>query len=272
MKAIELKKYFTEKKKNNTIGHAYLFSNVKYEDIEEIIKNICEYCFFSNSKLEFDFNPDIYLIEPEKDIIKKEKILELESNLSKTSQISDSKLYIIKECEKLNGAAANCLLKTLEEPRDNIYAFLITSNLEAVIPTIKSRCQIIKLENNTTNEADEEKIKTVLDFINMIEKYKEKSILRCNSNYRNLDKKDMKEILMLTQKFYKDCLNLKYNLKIECFEKYMDELEKVDKNNEVDKIVEKMKLLNDNINLLKYNLNINLFLDKFFIEFGRLYE
>ena len=117
MKLKELEKYFLDKKKINAIGHAYLFSNVDYNSIEETIKNICDKCFFLKNKLEFDFNPDIYIIEPEKDIIKKEKILELENCLSKTSQISENKLYIIKECDKLNAAAANCLLKTLEDAK-----------------------------------------------------------------------------------------------------------------------------------------------------------
>ena len=272
MNSKELEKYFSKMKKNNTIGHAYLFSNVKYENIEEIIKKISNSCFFSKSNIDFEFNPDVYIIEPEKDEIKKEKVLELENNLSKTSQISENKLYIIKECEKLNSSAANCLLKTLEEPKENIYAFLLTSNLEAVMLTIKSRCQIIKLENNEEEIIDTEELKNVINFAMNIEKYKTKSILQCNSFYKDIDKKSLKELLILLQKFYRDCLNLKYGLEIECFDEYIDELNKVSNNNDIEKIIAKMKLLNNSINVLKYNVNTNLFLDRLFIEFGRLYE
>ena len=272
MKANELKKYFSEKKKNNAIGHAYLFSNVNYEDIEETIKSISKSCFFSDNNLDYEFNPDIYIIEPEKDTIKKEKILELESNLSITSQINANKLYIIKECDKLNSSAANCLLKTLEEPKDNIYAFLITSNFDAVIPTIKSRCQILKLEKINEDNFDDEKLKSAVEFVNMVEKNKIRSILYYNDMYKETNKKDLKEMLILVEKLYKDCLNLKYNLKLEYFSDYKDELIKINNKNDEKKILSLMKILNNNINLLKYNLNINLFLDRLFIELGRIYE
>lgn len=272
MKINELKKYFLEKKKNNAIGHAYLFSNVNYEEIKKLIEDIAKTCFFSNSNLEFEMNPDIYIIESESDTIKKEKILELENNLSITSQLNSNKLYIIKECEKLNGPAANCLLKTLEEPKENIYAFLITSNFDSIMPTIKSRCQILKLEKIENNELDLEKLENALEFIKMVEKYETKSIVYYSNIYKELDKKNLKEVLVLAEKFYKDCLNLKYSLKLEQFNNYEDELIKINRENDETKILQKMKILNKNINLLKDKVNINLFLDRLFIEFGRLYE
>lgn len=272
MKICELKKYFLDKKKNSAIGHAYLFSNVNYEDIDELIKSIINTCFFSNSNLEFEFNPDIYIIESEKDKIKKEKILELENNLSITSQINNNKLYIIKECDKLNPSAANCLLKTLEEPKDNIYAFLFTSNFDAVISTIKSRCQIIKLEKIKNSDVDIENLENAIKFVNTIEKYKTQAILYYNNLHKDLDKKNIKDILILAEKFYKDCLNKRYDLNLENFNNYVNEITNINSKNDEKLILSKMKILNNGINMLKYNLNINLFLDKLFIDFGRVYE
>ena len=43
--------------------------------------------------------------------------------------------------------AANSILKFLEEPNDDIIAFLITNSFDNVMTTIVSRCQIIKLNN-----------------------------------------------------------------------------------------------------------------------------
>ena len=136
----ELKKYFDEKSSLNSIGHAYMFSNTRYENIKELIEYVCFTYLFKNKN--FENNPDVYIIEPEKNVIKKEKILELENKISITSQVNENKLYIIKECEKLNAFAANCLLKTLEEPEKNVYAFLITSNIDSVLPTIKSKWEL----------------------------------------------------------------------------------------------------------------------------------
>ena len=117
-----------------------------------------------------------------------------------------------------------------------------------------------------------EKLNNTISFINSIEKYKTKSILYCNDMYKNLEKKDIRDILILSQKFYKDCLNLKYGLNIEYYDNYVEELEKINKKNDTNELVAKMKILNESLNLLKYNLNTNLFIDRLFIEFGRVYN
>ena len=53
------------------------------------------------------------------------------------------KVYILTEAERMNLEAANCLLKTLEEPPAESVLILLTTNLDALLPTIRSRCQII---------------------------------------------------------------------------------------------------------------------------------
>ena len=53
------------------------------------------------------------------------------------------KVYILTEAERMNLEAANCLLKTLEEPPADSGLILLTTNLDALLPTIRSRCQII---------------------------------------------------------------------------------------------------------------------------------
>jgi DNA polymerase III delta prime subunit len=265
----DLKKYFDERLQSNSIGHAYLFSNTEYENIKDFIEYICNAILFNNIGIEN--NPDLYIIEPEKNIIKKEKILDLEKELSKISQINNNKLYIIKECEKLNSSAANCLLKTLEEPEKNVYAFLITSNIDSVMLTVKSRCQILQCESKKNNIIDKILLEKVVCLAKSLEKNMTKSMsYNYQELYKNLSKDELKELLDLIELFYKDCLNQKYNLKIEIFSEYEDEIKEINKNNNDNKILKKIKILNDNITLLKYNLNGNLFIDKFLIEFGRI--
>ena len=50
------------------------------------------------------------------------------------------KVYVIDECHMLSTAASNALLKTIEEPPDNVVFILATTNPEKVIKTIQSRC------------------------------------------------------------------------------------------------------------------------------------
>ena len=50
------------------------------------------------------------------------------------------KIYIVDEAEKMNAAAQNAILKTIEEPPEYGIVILMTSNISALLPTIQSRC------------------------------------------------------------------------------------------------------------------------------------
>jgi DNA polymerase-3 subunit delta' len=55
-------------------------------------------------------------------------------------------VFIIDQAERMNETAANSLLKTLEEPGASVYFILITEDLSAILPTIRSRCQVLKFK------------------------------------------------------------------------------------------------------------------------------
>ncbi|MEE2645220.1 MAG: hypothetical protein VYD19_09835, partial [Myxococcota bacterium] len=54
------------------------------------------------------------------------------------------RVVLIEEAERLNLAAANALLKTLEEPSPGTYFILLSDAPERLLPTIRSRCQLIR--------------------------------------------------------------------------------------------------------------------------------
>ncbi len=54
------------------------------------------------------------------------------------------KMFIIAEADQMRVEAANALLKLLEEPPQNLMLILTTSNIHKILPTIKSRCQMIR--------------------------------------------------------------------------------------------------------------------------------
>lgn len=54
------------------------------------------------------------------------------------------KVAIVDDADTMNEAGANSFLKTLEEPPDRAVLFLIASNLDALLPTIRSRCQLVR--------------------------------------------------------------------------------------------------------------------------------
>jgi len=92
-------------------------------------------------------HPDLFLIEkdPEKREINVDKIRKIFDFAHQTSASSPNKFIIIDSACELNKAASNALLKILEEPRPNNFLILISHNLNRVLPTIRSRCQIVKI-------------------------------------------------------------------------------------------------------------------------------
>lgn len=101
--------------------------------------NTCNDCKRIDSHTHLNF---LY-IEPTNDSIKKEQIENLIHEFSMSSMEGNTKVYIIKDADKMNTSAENSLLKFLEEPNPNHYAFLTTTNYRRLLPTIVSRCQLI---------------------------------------------------------------------------------------------------------------------------------
>ena len=78
--------------------------------------------------------------------IRIDQIREIESFLNLTAYEGSYKVVILDGAELLNTAAANALLKTLEEPPVNVLLLLLTSNEDALLSTIKSRCRFLYLK------------------------------------------------------------------------------------------------------------------------------
>lgn len=92
-------------------------------------------------------HPNLYVVEPIKNSIRKQQIIDLQNEFSKTSVEEGPKIYIIKELDTINISAANSLLKFLEEPHPNTYAILTTANIHRVLPTIISRSQVVQFSS-----------------------------------------------------------------------------------------------------------------------------
>jgi hypothetical protein len=70
------------------------------------------------------------------------------------SSVTERRVVIIHEPDRLNSAASNCLLKTLEEPPRGTLVILQTANYYAVIPTILSRCMRFHISGEAPALAD----------------------------------------------------------------------------------------------------------------------
>ena len=63
-----------------------------------------------------------------------------------------AKVFLIYDAEKMQQAAANSLLKTLEEPLDNTYFILLSTSMQEILPTIASRCTLLHFQPLETTD------------------------------------------------------------------------------------------------------------------------
>ncbi|XOZ34270.1 DNA polymerase III subunit delta' [Halomonadaceae bacterium KBTZ08] len=68
-------------------------------------------------------------------------------------QVARRKVAVIERADQLNLNAANALLKTLEEPPADTFVLVLQREGQPVLPTIRSRCQVLRVEAPTTAEA-----------------------------------------------------------------------------------------------------------------------
>lgn len=88
-------------------------------------------------------HPDAFFIEPKTEKILIDQVRELQQNLQYHPLESDAKLAIIDDADLMTEAAANSLLKILEEPPKVTHFILISAFPHRLLPTIRSRCQKI---------------------------------------------------------------------------------------------------------------------------------
>ena len=260
---------------DNKFSHAFLLETNNQDNcikkLKQIIKIIncnneykenCNECNLCHLIDTFQL-PNLILVEPEGQVIKKEQILNLKNTFLTKPIFSKKNIYIIKHAELLNSASANTMLKFLEEPEENIIGFFITDNKENVIDTIKSRCQIIsayedKMENNIENEYND----IAISFVEQIEKNRHKALMYIK-NELILKVENINDCKLLFQSI----LNIYQNLYLWKINKTKLE-EKIEflKNKKLVEIIKNMNIIIKLLEQLQYNVNFQLVLERFVIE------
>lgn len=141
---------------HHRIGHAYLFDGERGTGKEEAAIHFaklllcerpqnavpCETCN-ACKRVQARIHPNVTMIEPDGQDIKKEQMSSLIMKMTKKGYEPGRKIYIIARSDRMNAAAANTLLKFLEEPEGDVTAILLTEAYHSILPTIQSRCQRI---------------------------------------------------------------------------------------------------------------------------------
>jgi len=97
-------------------------------------------------------HPDVEILDTRGVSIKIDEIRELVSRSAWGASISPWRVVVIEDCDRMTEAAANALLKALEEPASQTVWLLCAPTLQDVIPTIRSRCRHLNLKTPSASE------------------------------------------------------------------------------------------------------------------------
>lgn len=141
--------------RQHSLAHAYIFSGPAGTGRKRMAETLAQaiYCIEQNGdacgnciecrKVAHRNHPDVHWTQPDGATIKIDQIRDLKKRLGFRAAQDSTRIYILEEAERMTVQAANSLLKFLEEPTSRVMAILITENGQALLPTIRSRAQII---------------------------------------------------------------------------------------------------------------------------------
>ena len=241
-----------------------------------------------NKRIDLDEYTELKVISPEGNYIKKEQLIDLQNQTLNKPVEGNKIIYIIRNCEKLNASSANSILKFLEEPEEDIIAILLTNNLNMVIPTITSRCQVLNF--NSVKGEKENSLSLLINDEDYPQEYIDNlvnSSVEALSNIENKKKntfifeKDLffeqfqtnNDILIMLNIFmysYMDALNKKLDRKVEYMKSHISFIDDIADKNSIDQITKKINKLEAIKFDVRMNANIKLLFDRLIIELSEV--
>lgn len=298
----------------NKLSHAYLINANYNEEAYDFVMAFVKAIICENHYVNFDKCgschkchrvqngnfPEVKIVEAEGLVIKKEQLLELQSEFSRSSIEGSYRVYVIKDCDKMNKQASNCLLKFLEEPVPGIVAILVTNHISSVLSTIVSRCQVIHLshvfamdgESTLENlailscdkkeevslfledDTKKELVSAVLAFLDYFEENGlDILVIMKNMWYNKFQtREDNLLVFLLLIYFYYDVLKCKLGFSCYFFCDHKDFIQKVERYNSLECILKKIEVVHYGMDMVKCNLNVNLLADDIVIRLGECNE
>lgn len=152
-----------------SLPHAFLFNGIKGIGKADFVSRLAAWLMCSGEKsptkacgackqcrlFESESQGDYRFIEPEEgsQVIKVDAIRSLNEFISQSANQGGLKIAVLYPAESLNINAANALLKTLEEPSQNSLIILISHVSGQLLPTIRSRCQVVDFIKPSESQA-----------------------------------------------------------------------------------------------------------------------
>ncbi|MBN1314284.1 MAG: DNA polymerase III subunit delta' [Anaerolineales bacterium] len=159
--------------RNGLSGHAFLLSGPEHigkttlartlaqalncESVDSIPCQKCRSC----KLIAQDGHPDVRIIEPEMsssgrtETLRINQVRELQKELALSPYEGRYRVAILVRFQNASIGAANALLKTLEEPPDRVKLVITADSVDTLLPTIKSRCQLLPLRPLATEKVQD---------------------------------------------------------------------------------------------------------------------
>ena len=297
---------------NGKLSHAYLIDTNNFKEAYDFVYSFvkvlvcdwhytncdhveCENCY-KCKRIDDNNYSEVKIISSDSSVIKKEQLLELQSEFSRYGVEGNNRIYIIKDCDKMNKYASNSLLKFLEEPVDGVIAILVTGHIGKVMSTIVSRCQVIHLNNVflldnlssfdnfasiccsskrdyeifVNNDINNNIFDAILNFISYFEENGLDILVFMKKMWYNTIQTREDNLIAFKALifFYYDVFKYKFSIKKYVFCDNMDLILKVAELNSVDQLVKKLDIIQYGYDMILSNLNINLLLDDVIIKLG----
>lgn len=279
----ELKKIIIDSFNENKYSHAFLLvtNNIDkcYTEVVDIIKKInckehkdnctCNIC----STIDAGTNPDFISVFPEGKEIKKKQVVDLTDRFLTKPLISKFSTYVIVGADKMNAISSNKLLKFVEEPEENIIGFFITDKLSAVLPTIRSRCEIYNMRFGSENildllEITEEEYGKCYDIaIDLLNKLNGTPKYLLMSNSSDLSGKDRTEIDIVFRIIKQSYIFKLENLTMGHYNNNESVINLINQiaTDDINLIVKRISIIDNILNDFKIYVIKDLFVNKFFL-------
>ena len=229
--------------------HAYLFFGGNLLDMVETAKGFAKLVLAADattsSLIDAEEHANVITIRPDGKNIKKEQIIFLKDEIAKKSVENRAKIYIIEDADKMSLTAANSLLKFLEEPAPDVYIILIAPSREVLLPTLLSRCVSLGFKSNVETAAIDPAFLTIIGQIELGEPFH--MLVAGNSE---IFKERTPDFLTALARFYRREIDRALNSPAH-----------------LQRCTKRIRAILEAQHNLRYNMNIQLCLDKLALDF-----
>ncbi len=268
--------FFSDALKKGHLSHSYLISGTENLELAKTIaKNIlcrqehtgCGSCS-SCLKLASDNHPDLMVVVPDGASIKNAQVEAFQEFIFIRPFESKRKIVIFNEVHLMTERAQNRILKVLEEPPEYAVFILMTQQMESLLETVLSRCQIISADASYSPLMDPVLLSKAFELIHGIEKQDAGRVLEFGA-YMKQEKTQITSFLSQITAILRDILIFRetHNYQLISTENfsilnYKEQLGKLAMNISRKKNIELIFLIEEIDQRIKSNMNFDLTVDK----------